>query len=65
MDLIKEGAITFAANGAFYNPRMKLNRDIGVAMARALGLTDYLDALSASGIRGCEWPRRQKLDASP
>ncbi len=38
--------------GAFYNPRMILNRDIGVAMARALGLTDYLDALSACGIRG-------------
>jgi len=61
MDLIKEGAITFAANGAFYNPRMKLNRDIGVAMARALGLTDYLDALSASGIRGLRVAKEAKV----
>ena len=52
MNLITEGAITFETEGAFYNPKMLLNRDIGVAMARALGLSDYLDALSASGIRG-------------
>jgi tRNA (guanine26-N2/guanine27-N2)-dimethyltransferase len=52
MNLITEGAITFETEGAFYNPKMLLNRDIGVAMARSLGLTDYLDALSASGIRG-------------
>jgi len=52
MRLVKEGAIIFETDGAFYNPRMVLNRDIGVAMARALGLTEYLDALSASGIRG-------------
>ena len=35
MNLITEGAITFEAEGAFYNPKMLLNRDIGVAMARA------------------------------
>ncbi|MCX6672239.1 MAG: tRNA (guanine(10)-N(2))-dimethyltransferase [Methanothrix sp.] len=52
MDLITEGAITFETGGAFYNPKMLLNRDIGVAMAGSLGLSDYLDALSASGIRG-------------
>ncbi|VVB72794.1 tRNA (guanine(26)-N(2))-dimethyltransferase [uncultured archaeon] len=52
MELVAEGAITFETEGAFYNPKMKLNRDIGVAMAGALGLTGYLDALSASGIRG-------------
>jgi tRNA (guanine26-N2/guanine27-N2)-dimethyltransferase len=52
MNLLREGAITFEAEGAFYNPKMKLNRDIGVAMARTLGICDYLDALSASGIRG-------------
>ncbi len=52
MNLHTEGEIVFETEGAFYNPRMKLNRDIGVAMARALDLTDYLDALSASGIRG-------------
>jgi tRNA (guanine26-N2/guanine27-N2)-dimethyltransferase len=52
MNLITEGAITFDTEGAFYNPKMLLNRDIGVAMASSLGLSDYLDALSASGIRG-------------
>ncbi|NPV61445.1 MAG: tRNA (guanine(10)-N(2))-dimethyltransferase [Methanotrichaceae archaeon] len=52
MNLLLEGTITFEGDGAFYNPRMKLNRDIGVAMARSLGVSDYLDALSASGIRG-------------
>ncbi len=63
MDLIKEGTITFDANGAFYNPRMKLNRDIGVAMARALGLTDYLDALSASGIRGMRVAKEAEVES--
>jgi len=52
MNLITEGAITFETEGAFYNPKMLLNRDIGVAMASSLNLSDYLDALSASGIRG-------------
>ena len=52
MNLTREGAITFETEGAFYNPKMLLNRDIGVAMASSLGLSDYLDALSASGIRG-------------
>lgn len=52
MNLQQEGAITFEIDGAFYNPKMKLNRDIGVAMTKALGISSYLDALSASGIRG-------------
>lgn len=52
MQLQEEGAITFEIDGAFYNPKMKLNRDICVAMASALAPGDYLDALSASGIRG-------------
>lgn len=52
MNFLQEGAVTFEADGIFYNPRMKLNRDICVAMAKSLGISDYLDALSASGIRG-------------
>lgn len=52
MDLMKEGSITFDAEGVFFNPKMRLNRDIGVAMVRALGISEYLDGLSASGIRG-------------
>jgi len=52
MQLLEEGAITFEIDGAFYNPKMKLNRDICVAMASVLGLGEYIDALSASGIRG-------------
>lgn len=52
MTVKREGAIVFEANGAFYNPKMMLCRDIGVAMTSALGIDEYLDALSASGIRG-------------
>lgn len=52
MNLMKEGIITFDAESVFFNPRMRLNRDIGVAMVRALGISEYLDGLSASGIRG-------------
>jgi tRNA (guanine26-N2/guanine27-N2)-dimethyltransferase len=52
MNLMQEGSISFESDGVFFNPRMKLNRDIGVAMAKALGITEYLDGLSASGIRG-------------
>ena len=50
--MIREGAISFNAEGAFYNPKMVLNRDVGVAVARALNITQYLDALAASGARG-------------
>ena len=52
MNLITEGAVTFETEGAFYNPRMALNRDINVAMTKSLGISHYLDALAASGIRG-------------
>ncbi|OPY51817.1 MAG: tRNA (guanine(26)-N(2))-dimethyltransferase [Methanosaeta sp. PtaU1.Bin060] len=52
MPQMEEGAVTFEIDGAFYNPKMKLNREICVAMAAALDLGEYLDALSASGIRG-------------
>jgi len=52
MTLQREGSIIFETLGAFYNPRMVLCRDIGVAMTKALDIRDYLDALSASGIRG-------------
>jgi tRNA (guanine26-N2/guanine27-N2)-dimethyltransferase len=62
MDLIKEGAITFDAEGVFFNPRMRLNRDIGVAMVRALGISEYLDGLSASGIRGLRVAREAGVE---
>jgi len=51
-EMVVEGAVTLNVEGAFYNPRMRLNRDLGVAMVRALGISDYLDALAASGARG-------------
>lgn len=63
MTLLEEGAITFETEGAFYNPKMMLNRDIGVAMARALDLTEYLDALSASGIRGLRVAREAGVES--
>ncbi|MHC1631836.1 MAG: tRNA (guanine(10)-N(2))-dimethyltransferase [Methanotrichaceae archaeon] len=50
--MIKEGAVSFNADGAFYNPRMKLNRDISLAVVKALKVSEYLDAFAASGVRG-------------
>lgn len=62
MSLITEGAITFETEGAFYNPKMLLNRDICVAMARCLDISDYLDALAASGIRGLRVAREAYVE---
>jgi tRNA (guanine26-N2/guanine27-N2)-dimethyltransferase len=62
MDLLREGAVTFESGGAFYNPKMRLNRDICVAMAKALGISDYLDALSASGIRGLRVAKEAEVE---
>lgn len=36
----------------FFNPRMKLNRDITIAVVRALGSVKFLDLLAASGAKG-------------
>jgi len=64
MNLITEGRITFETEGAFYNPKMSLNRDINVAVIRSLGISDYLDALSASGIRGMRAAKEAGADVS-
>lgn len=37
----------------FYNPRMALNRDATVLVASCMEPRTYLDAMGASGIRGC------------
>lgn len=37
----------------FYNPRMALNRDTTVLLVRQVSPVSYLDAMAASGIRGC------------
>lgn len=50
--MMVEGSVTLNVEGAFYNPRMKLNRDLGAVVAKVLGISDYLDALAASGARG-------------
>jgi len=60
--MVEEGLVTLNVEGAFYNPKMKLNRDIGVAMAGALGITDYLDALAASGARGLRVAKEAKVE---
>lgn len=62
MDIMKEGTITFDTEGVFFNPRMRLNRDIGVAMVRALGISEYLDGLAASGIRGMRVAREAGVE---
>jgi len=55
---MEEGGANFETEGAFYNDRMEMNRDITVAVLRAwqerVGRDppSYLDANCASGIRG-------------
>jgi tRNA (guanine26-N2/guanine27-N2)-dimethyltransferase len=62
MNLLQEGAIAFEARDVFYNPRMKLNRDISVSMARTLRISDYLDAQAASGIRGLRVAKEAEVE---
>ena len=57
--LVREGLVTVEVDGVFYNPRMKFCRDLDVVLFRAMPGRSYLDALSASGIRGI----RAKLEA--
>ena len=65
MELHREGEVEFEVEeGVFYNPRMILNRDIGIQVLKALSISEYLDALFVSGIEGSEGcqkggPRRQ------
>lgn len=47
-----EGSVRVNTDRVFYNPRMRVNRDICVAMVSELGIKEYLDAFSASGVRG-------------
>lgn len=54
MTSIKEGKVIIElGEKVFYNPRMEMNRDINVACITALPeVSSYVDAMSASGIRG-------------
>ena len=38
--------------GVFYNPVMRINRDITEALVATLGISSYADVMAASGIRG-------------
>ncbi len=55
---MEEGGARFETEGAFYNERMEMNRDITVAVLRAwkeradCSPPSYLDAHTASGVRG-------------
>ncbi len=60
--MVEEGAVVLNVEGAFYNPKMKMNRDIGVAVAKALGISDYLDALAASGARGLRVAKEAEVE---
>lgn len=56
-ETVNEGGARFAVEGAFYNPRMEMNRDITVGVLRewrdrVREMPTYLDANCASGVRG-------------
>ncbi len=50
-----DGKFDPAWSPVFYNPRMKLNRDISVAVARIFSPKTMIDAFSASGVRGIRY----------
>lgn len=65
METVREGGVAVrvperegpgTGDGVFYNPEQELNRDLTVAVLRAYrnrrDVTTYLDAMTASGIRG-------------
>jgi tRNA (guanine26-N2/guanine27-N2)-dimethyltransferase len=60
--MVEEGSVALNVEGAFYNPKMKMNRDVGVAVTKALGISDYLDALAASGARGLRVAKEAKVE---
>ncbi len=63
MELHIEGEVEFEVEeGVFYNPKMILNRDIGIQVLKALSISEYLDALSASGIRGLRAAKEARVD---
>lgn len=54
---VREGGVEIRTGEAFYNPDQELNRDLTIAVLRAYRDREprakrYLDAMSASGIRG-------------
>jgi tRNA (guanine26-N2/guanine27-N2)-dimethyltransferase len=64
--LIKEGQVLIKLikpSKVFYNPRMELNRDIGIACVAAFSNPNmtFLDALAATGIRGIRTAREVGL----
>ncbi|MCS7144571.1 MAG: tRNA (guanine(10)-N(2))-dimethyltransferase [Archaeoglobaceae archaeon] len=50
--MIIEGKAKILTDGIFYNPRMKLCRDIDMLIFSELDKKQILDALSATGVRG-------------
>ncbi|WP_084739681.1 tRNA (guanine(10)-N(2))-dimethyltransferase [Sulfuracidifex tepidarius] len=50
-----DGKFDPAWSPVFYNPRMKLNRDISVAVAKVFSPKTVIDAFSASGVRGIRY----------
>ena len=61
-NLILEGSTVVDVGSVFYNPKMKLNRDICVAISRSLRIGDYLDALAASGVRGLRVAKEARVE---
>ncbi|BFH74326.1 tRNA (guanine(26)-N(2))-dimethyltransferase [Sulfurisphaera javensis] len=54
-DYEKNGKFDPSWAPVFYNPRMKLNRDISVLIVSVIKPKSIIDALSASGIRGLRY----------
>ncbi len=51
LDHLKELGLAYTKAPVFYNPRMKLNRDITVSLFSSLSLRTAADLMAASGVR--------------
>lgn len=51
LEYLREMGIPYTKAPVFYNPRMKLNRDITISLVGSLGINRAADLMAASGVR--------------
>lgn len=51
LEYLRKMGISYTKAPVFYNPRMKLNRDVTVSLVRSLGIKSAADLMAASGVR--------------
>ncbi len=59
LEHLRKMGLSYTKAPVFYNPRMKLNRDVTVSVVRSIGAESAADLMAASGVR----PLRLALEA--